>query len=247
MSSPDLDSVAELERGEVTSMPFTGAGIKEGIVSGISISIAVAPYGFVFGVLAVQTGFSPGEATLMSLLVYAGAAQFIAIDIWADPIPTVAIVVATFTVNLRYLLFGAAIRQWLASLPARLIYPSLFMMADENWALSVKEYKTGSNNGAFLFGSGLILWTAWWGSTAVGTQAGSLISDPARFGLDVVFTAVFLTLLVGLWDDRSDVFPWAVAAVVAVIAEQLLGGSWFIVLGGIAGSFVGVIRYRDDG
>lgn len=230
-----------------TPKTFTVEGIREGFVSALPLSIAVAPFSLVFGVLASQTGLSVVESTLMSATVFAGAAQFVVIDLWTDPLPVLTLVGAAFTVNLRYVLFGATLHRWVTGLPARVVYPSLFVMADENWALSITEYKRGSNNGAFLFGSGIALWIPWVSFTALGTQVGAVISDPAAFGLDVVFTAVFLTLLVGVWDDRSEVVPWAGAAIVAIVAEQLLSGSWFIVLGGLSGSAIGVVRYDADG
>lgn len=227
-------------------MSFTVRGVVDGFRAGVSIAIAVALYGFVFGVLASQTGLSPVEATLMSVLVFAGAAQFVVIDLWGDPIPMIAIVVASFTVNIRYLLFGAALREWFSDHAPRFVYSNLIMMTDESWALSIKKFRDGYRDGAFLFGSGLIVWFGWWGATAIGTQAGMLISDPSSVGFGVVLTAVFLTLLVGLWEGWSDFIPWTVAAVVAIGAEAFLPGNWFIVLGGIAGSVVAMIQFKHD-
>lgn len=247
MSSQDAQSDAvSASVGESNSMSFTVGGVIDGFRSGVSIAIAVALFGFVFGVLASQTGLSPVEATLMSVLVFAGAAQFVAIDLWGDPIPMIAVIVASFTVNIRYMLFGAALREWFSDRSARVVYPNLMMMTDESWALTIKEFKNGYRDDAFLFGSGLIVWIGWWGATALGTQAGMLITDPSSFGFGVVLTAVFLTLLVGLWEGPSDFIPWSVAAGVAVGAEQFLPGNWFIVLGGVAGSVVAMIRFSDD-
>ena len=62
-------------------------------------------------------------------------------------------------------------------------------------------------------------------------------------GLDFGFTAVFLALVAGLWRGRSDLLPWAVAAAVAVAGHLLLPGQWYVLLGGLAGSLVGAVRY----
>jgi predicted branched-subunit amino acid permease len=107
------------------------------------------------------------------------------------------------------------------------------------------EFAKGKSNAAFLLGSGLVLYVAWVGSTVVGRMLGDVVHDPARFGLDFAFTAVFLSLLVGLWKGKSDLLPWVVAAIVAVAAAHVLPGKWYILLGGLAGSVAGVVRHAD--
>ncbi|HLL79644.1 MAG TPA: hypothetical protein VKT25_09100, partial [Ktedonobacteraceae bacterium] len=69
------------------------------------------------------------------------------------------------------------------------------------------------------------------------------ISNPARWGLDFAFTAVFIALLAGMWRGRSQLMPWAVAAGTALVAYHWLPGAWYIVLGGLAGSLTGAITY----
>jgi predicted branched-subunit amino acid permease len=107
------------------------------------------------------------------------------------------------------------------------------------------EFDKGKRNAAFLLGSGLVLFIAWVGSTVVGRALGNLIHDPARWGLDFTFTAVFISLLVGLWKGKSDLLPWVVAAIVAVVTAHWLPGKWCILLGGLAGSVAGVVRHAD--
>ena len=82
-------------------------------------------------------------------------------------------------------------------------------------------------------------------ATVVGQTVGTAIADPARWGLDFAFTAVFAALLVSLWRGKRDLFPWAVAAAVAVAAERWLPGKWYILLGGLAGSGAGAWRDAD--
>ena len=85
---------------------------------------------------------------------------------------------------------------------------------------------------------------AWTGSTFAGGALGVVVEDPSRWGLDFAFTAVFLALITGMWKGRSNILPWTVAAAVAVAAHQWLPGQWYILLGGLAGSFAGGVR-RD--
>lgn len=71
------------------------------------------------------------------------------------------------------------------------------------------------------------------------------LNDPSQWGLDFVFTAMFLALLVGLWKGKADLLPWIVAALAAVAAAHWLPGKWYILLGGVAGSLAGVVRHAD--
>jgi 4-azaleucine resistance transporter AzlC len=221
---------------------YTFSGVIRGMRVSLPLAISVAAYGVVFGVLARQAGLSLGEATLMSSLVVAGASQFLALELWLSPLPIVAIVLTTLVVNLRHLLMGAALRPWFAQLPPLSAYGSLFFMGDESWALTMRELIDGRTDAAFLVGSGATLNTAWIGSTIAGHLLGALVGDPTQWGLDFAFTAVFLALLVGLWQGKSDWLPWVVAAIVAVIAAQVLPGKWYILLGGLAGSLAGALR-----
>src|SRR5439155_21294272 len=102
----------------------------------------------------------------------------------------------------------------------------------------------------FLLGSGGTIFCAWVASTVLGRSSGQLFLDPERFGLDFVFIAVFLALLVGLWRGRASAAPWATAAAVAIAAKALLPGTWYVIAGGFAGTLVGgLVRQEtsDDG
>jgi 4-azaleucine resistance transporter AzlC len=220
---------------------FTLRGALEGAKRCIPIVISGFAIGLVFGVLARQAGLSVAEAVLMSALVFSGAAQFVVLGLWATPLPVATIALG---VGLRHLLMGAALSPWFSRLPRLRAYGSVFFMADENWALAMSQFSSGRRDAAFLLGGGLAMFASWTSSTLIGRTIGGALRDPARWGLDFAFTAVFLALLVGMWRGRSDLLPWAVAAIVAVAAHHWLPGQWYILLGGLAGSLAGVLR-RD--
>ena len=221
---------------------FTLAGALAGARRCIPIAISGCGIGLVFGTLAGQAGLGTLEAALMSALVFSGAAQFVVLGLWASPLPVATIVLAALVVGLRHLLMGAALSPVFSKLPRPKAYASVFFMADENWALTMNEFSKGRRDAAFLLGGGFLMFLAWTGSTFVGGILGGAVEDPARWGLDFAFTAVFLALIVGMWKGKSDILPWTVAAAVAVAANQWLPGQWYILLGGLAGSFAGVMR-----
>ena len=231
-----------VEEGE-NATTFTLRGALEGAKRCIPIVISGFAIGLVFGVLARQAGLSVAESVLMSVLVFSGAAQFVVLGFWAAPLPVATIALTTLVVGLRHLLMGAALSPWFSKLGRLKAYGSVFFMADENWALTMSEFSKGRRDAAFLLGGGLAMFVSWTSSTLIGRTIGGALRDPARWGLDFAFTAVFLALLVGMWRGRSDLLPWAVAAVVAVAAHQWLPGQWYILLGGLAGSLAGAVRH----
>ncbi|HUH78234.1 MAG TPA: branched-chain amino acid ABC transporter permease, partial [Devosia sp.] len=94
---------------------------------------------------------------------------------------------------------------------------------------------------AFLLGGALLAYVCWLATTLLGHQLGSVIDDPTKYGLDFAFTATFLALLLGMWRGKLDLIPWLVGALSAVISAKLIEGSWYIMIGGIVGSFAGAI------
>lgn len=223
---------------------FTLAGAVAGLRLGFPVAVSVLAYGLAFGVFARQAGLSLGEALLMSVAVCAGSSQFVALQMWTMPLPTPAIIFTTLVVNLRHLLMGASLRPWFARVPPLAAYGSAHVLNDESWALTMGEFAAGRQDRAFLLGSGLATGGAWVIATGAGHALGTSFPDPARWGLDFAFTAVFVALLTGMWKGKSDLFPWAVAAAVAVLAARWLPGKWYILLGGLAGSVAGAARDR---
>jgi 4-azaleucine resistance transporter AzlC len=218
------------------------AAARLGAARTLPLALGVGAYGLVYGVLAGQAGMGAGAVLLMSATVFAGASQFVALDLWGAPLPVAALVLTTLVVNLRHVLMGAALQPWLAGLPPRTAYAAVFFMVDESWALTLAHLGRGRADPAFLVGSGLLLWVAWVGSTVAGRLLGAAVADPAAWGLDFAFTAAFLALAAGLWRGRQDLLPWAVAAAVALLGHALLPGKWYIVLGGLAGSLAGALN-----
>lgn len=239
------------------AVTFTAAGAWTGVRRGLPLAPSAFVYGLIFGILARQAGLVLSEALAMSSLVAAGASQFVALDQWLLPLPVATIVLTTLVVNLRHVLLSASLYPWLGSLPRSRRYGAIFFLYDESWALTLHAFNGGYRDGAFLVGCGALLFVAWLIATVLGHTVAAVIPDPARWGLDFAFTAVFIALLGSMWRDVShrdglqggqrrrvfgDLLPWATAAVVAILAQRWLPGTWTILLGGLAGSLVGAVR-----
>lgn len=208
----------------------------------LPVAISIAAYGVVWGVLAGQAGLSVLEVALMSGLVFAGASQFVALDMWSPGnLPILSIIIAAGIVNLRMLLMSATLRPLVGhlSLPKQL--GAMFFVSDEQWAMTMAEVRKGSGSVAFLIGTGVLSWFAWMGSTLCGRVLGAFIEDPTKYGLDFAFTATFLALLLGMWRGRGDLIPWIVGALAAILTSKLIEGNWYIIVGGLVGSFAGAL------
>jgi len=207
----------------------------------------VVALGIVFGTVAAQKGLTFLETIMFNSLVFAGASQFVAMEVYSDPLTMgslIAMVGVTAAVNMRMLLIGASLRPWLGQVPAYKTYPALYFLTDLNWLISLSEYEKGTRDWGVYLGAGLFTWTAWSLSVVPGYFAGSLISDPKVFGLDVVLPAFFTALLVPLWKGKRQTVSWLVAGAVAAATWALVGGYWSIFTGAIAGAFAGA--YLDD-
>lgn len=228
------------------SIIFTRRGAFQGFIKCVPLGVGVFAYGLVFGMLAIQAGLDPIQAQLMSLVVFAGASQLMALELWGPELPVLTIVLTTLVVNLRHLLMGAAMRDWLVRTGPAKSYLSLYFMTDESWALSVREMASGKKDAAFLLGSGLCIYFFWNISTFVGTAMSywidKYLSDPSVLGLDFAFTAVFIALLTFFWRGRAQIPVWMAAGLVAWITFILLPGKWYIIMGGLAGGTIGAFR-----
>lgn len=218
------------------------SSIQKGMIANLPVAASVGAYGSVLGVLAAQKGITWIELLLMNLSIFAGSAQFVMVDMWIPPLPIVEIVIAVLVINLRYLLIGASLNPIFQGKSLGRKAVMMHLVADENWAVTMAAHRRGEASTGFLFGGGLCLVSVWSLGTLTGHRMGSLVQNPEAYALDFAFVAVFTALTVSLWRGKTDAIPWILAGALAIAAEKLLPGKWYIVLGGIGGALAGVIR-----
>lgn len=174
------------------------AADRDSFRRGIRIGVPFSAVGFLlassFGVLAVQAGFSPLQAVVMSAVVHAGAAQFAATAIVAAGGGIVSGVLASGLMNARFLAMGAALAPSLPGGPA-LRAAQGQTVVDPSWA--VANNGDGTFDRWLLFGATAPQYVGWVVGTLAGALSGDLIGDTERFGLDAVYPTFFLALLIG--------------------------------------------------
>ncbi|HEX2255478.1 MAG TPA: AzlC family ABC transporter permease [Afifellaceae bacterium] len=200
----------------------------------VPIVAAASPFGIVFGALAVQKGLSFAEAMAMSAIIYAGASQFAALELWAPPLPVWAILFSVLAVNFRHVLYSAALGRRMRHWPAAGRLAGFGLMVDPIYALA--ELNGGARlSGAYYAGIALPLYFAWVAATAVGAAFGNLITDPVALGLDFVLTAYFLILVLGFRARPNAGWIIVTAAVGSIAAYLTIGPPWHIGAGAFAG------------
>lgn len=186
--------------------------------------VGAFPFGFIFGALAVNSGFSPLGAAAMSLFVFAGSSQFIAVGLMAVSTPAAIIVLTTFVVNLRHLLYAATLAPHLSKLPARWMIPLGFWLTDESFVVAAKRFEEAGvkkNKHWYLLGSEVAMYSNWQLVTWIGIVAGQAIPDPRNWGLDFAMVVTFIGMVVPMIKGRPTLAAVVVAGGAAVLANGL--------------------------
>jgi 4-azaleucine resistance transporter AzlC len=186
----------------------------------LPIGVAAGVFGVSFGVLARAAGMSPLAAVLMSATTFAGSAQTAAVSILGAGGGLVAAITTAVLLNLRYGPIGLSAAPalsgpwWRRVLQAQLV-------VDESWALSQRD--GGRIQPGLLLGGGITLYVGWIAGTAAGATVGGLLGDPARLGLDAMFPAIFLALLVPQLHSRSRLVAALGGAAIAGVLLPVAG------------------------
>ena len=212
-----------------------------GVMRCLPVGLGILVYGLVFGALTAQKGLSLAEATSMSAIVFAGAAQFVALGLWTVPPPVLALALATFLINFRFFLMAATMNRVIGDWPKPRALLALFFVTDENWAVTMAEGER-PHWGAFFLGTGIVVYASWLAATVLGYVIGSVVSDPRQWGFDFAFPAMFLALAVAIGRKAPAPLVWIASAAAALAADRWIGGSAPVLLGGLAGAGVAALR-----
>jgi predicted branched-subunit amino acid permease len=207
----------------------------------VPLSIFVIAFGAAFGLAAAQTGLENPATLLMSTLVFAGASQFAALELWGVHIPLIPLALTVFAINARHLLMGASLYPWLRHLSPAKRYGVMLVASDANWAMSLQAFNRDQPGFGLLLGGGLALWSFWVFGTWLGVYFGGVIHDPKSFGLDMVMGCFLLAMAVGSDKNLRLLVIWTVAAGSALLAYWYLPANSHVVVGAIAGGALGAL------
>jgi len=208
----------------------------------LGIMVSAGGFGLVYGLTARAAGFSPIEAGAMSILVFAGASQFVAVGYVLGGFSWAAIVALTAFINARHVLYGAALAPYLADRPRWQRAAMAHVLTDEAFALAIAHFRRIGRADIRGYWIGAIVSTLipWNVATWVGVTIGGSIPDPTALGLDVIFPAAMGGLAVGLITGRRELVAALSGAVIAVAVALAWEPAAGIIGGGVLGPLVGL-------
>lgn len=214
----------------------------QGVKNAGPILVGVIPFGITCGVMGLTAGLTPLETVMMSLLVFAGASQFIGITMLGAGITGWGIIVfTTLLVNLRHMLMGASLAPYMVRQPFSLQALLAFLLTDEAYAITISRIDQAGYNPSYQLGASFSLYVSWFLSTAAGVLVGSYIDDPLAWGLDFAMPVTFLVLLFPRLTDRTSLVVCLVAGIIAVAGAIYLPGKWYMIAACLVATIVGGI------
>jgi 4-azaleucine resistance transporter AzlC len=213
--------------------------ILQGLAAALPIWVGYAAVGVPFGVLARQAGLSPIQIALMSIIVFAGSSQFIAVSMIGSGASIIPIIITTFFVNLRHLLMSSSLALHLKGTSKGILSLFAYGVTDESFAVNLTKFMHDGwdvNRALVVNHSANAVWIA---STIAGGYLGEAVPEGA-LGIDYALTAMFIALLViQLWNSLVIVMA-ILSGLLSLVFSLLLPGAWNIVLASTIAASVGI-------
>ena len=214
----------------------------------IPLVVGAIPFGIIFGTLATNNGLSVAAALGMSAIVFAGSSQFIAVGMIAAGSGWMLVVLTTFIVNLRHLLYAVSLVPYVKPLSQRWKLVLGFWLTDEAFAIAIRRYQERDRSPFkhwYYLGAALLMYGNWQLCTLLGITIGQMIPNAAEWGLDFAMSVTFIGMIIPYLKTKPMGLAVIVAGVVALMAHQLphqLG----LIVAAIAGIGAGVLSEGID-
>lgn len=221
--------------------------IRKGLLKGTPIVMGYLPIGFAFGILAASAGLSIFQSTMMSIMVFAGSAQLIAISLLEAQADLVTLTVTTFLINLRHLLMSAALAPGLGHLSRLEQALFSYQLTDETFAahsMDLAEKKKLTRPSIFI--TNMLAHVSWVSSTILGAWAGSLFTDLKAWGLDYALPAMFIALLVLKLSSSLKIAIAVFSLLFSTLLCWAIGGHWYIIITTVAAATLGTLLEKNN-
>ncbi|MEB4860951.1 AzlC family ABC transporter permease [Priestia megaterium] len=217
---------------------------RQGILDALPMGISFTIFGSVFGMMAIQTGLTPIESLLMSLISFAGSAQLSVLPMLQEHSSVYSIVLATFLINARHLLYGLSLSPFFSSFDRKFNHFIAYFLSDTLYALSLSHCREGNPNKGYIVSAGVFIYINWGLGTLVGAMFGTIIPKHDDFGLEFSITAIFLIMA---YLEITSLLKFAVFLITGLIVLSLSSVLPQGVLLFIAGGFCFTIGYFLSG
>lgn len=206
----------------------------KGVRDGAPFILVATPFGMLFGIVATEAGFALIETMTFSVSVFAGAAQFTALQLMQEAAPTIIVLISALAVNLRVAMYSASLTPYLGAAPLWQRACAAYLVVDQSYALSIARFETDRDMTtpqrlAYFFGTNGLVAPAWYLSTLFGAVMGARIPD--AWALDFAMPVAFLAMIAPMLRTLPHLIAALTASVVALVAAGLPFNTALIVAG----------------
>ncbi|MGB5866176.1 MAG: AzlC family ABC transporter permease [Sulfitobacter sp.] len=217
------------------------SNFRQGIIDGSPFILVIVPFATLFGVLATEAGLSVMQTLAFSVVVIAGAAQFTALQLMQENVPTLIVLVSALAVNLRMAMYSASLTPYIGAAPLWQRALCAYVTVDQSYVVGISKFEaepemTVPARVAYFLGAVTPIVPLWYGFTLVGALLGTQIPD--SWALDFAIPITFLAMIAPMFRTLAHV----VAALVAVVVALLAAGvpySLGLIIAGAAGMIAG--------
>ena len=213
----------------------------KGIVDVSPLMIPVVPFGLIFGILAIDVGFSPLATMGMSLIIFGGASQIVLLQLFSGGASSLVIISSVGAVNSRHLLYGAVVSEHVSDL--KLIWKIIisYFLIDQAFARSNDYFKENNDKNKYLhlIGGGVTCWVIWQTTTFLGIILGAAI--PEKLGLSFAVPLTFLALLINDFRKLINVFVIVTSGLVATLGYNIIPYKAYVIVAALIGLLVAII------
>jgi len=220
------------------------AGIlRDGASAAWPICLGYFPIGLALGVLAQKAGLPWWAVAMMSILVFAGSAQFICVAMIAAGASTPAIILTTFVINLRHVLMSSALAVYLQKISRRFLALYSYGITDESFAVNLTRFREGNWDRYRALVVNQMANSIWILATVCGALVGQFVPQGA-LGIDYALTGMFICLLVFQLQGRIYILTGLLAALISVTWYLLIPGDSYIVGASMCAATIGYLLKR---
>ena len=216
----------------------------EGIIDVSPLMIPVVPFGLIFGILAIDIGFSPVTTMAMSLIIFGGASQIVLLQLFSGGASALVIISSVGAVNSRHLLYGAVVSEHISDL--KLVWKIIisYFLIDQAFARSNEYFKKNNDKNKYfhLIGGGVTCWIIWQSTTFLGIILGATI--PEKLGLSFAIPLTFLALLVNDFRKIINVIVLIISGLVATLGYNYIPYKAYVIVAALIGLLTALILTR---
>ena len=216
----------------------------KGIIDVSPLMIPVVPFGLIYGILAIDIGFSPLATMGMSLIVFGGASQIILLQLFSGGASSLVIISSVGAVNSRHLLYGAVVSEHVSDL--KLIWKIIvsYFLIDQAFAISNEYFKKNKEKNKYfhLIGGGFTCWIVWQTTTLLGIILGAAI--PEKLGLSFAVPLTFLAILVNDFRKLINVLVIIVSGLVATLGFNYIPYKAYVIVAAFFGLLTATVLIR---